>query len=32
MEAENALKIAEEFVKMIIKIVQKENPQLKFNF
>jgi len=32
MEAENALKIAEEFVKMIIEIVQKENPQLKFNF
>ena len=32
IEAENALKTAEEFVKIVLKLVQKENPQLKFNF
>ena len=31
-EAENALKTAEEFVKKVLKIVQEENPQLRFNF
>jgi len=32
IEAENALKTAEEFVKIVLKLVQKENPQLRFNF
>lgn len=32
IEAENALKTAEEFVKIVLKIVQKENPQLRFSF
>jgi hypothetical protein len=32
LEANNALKIAEEFVKKIIEIVKKENPQQNFNF
>ncbi|GAH45412.1 unnamed protein product [marine sediment metagenome] len=31
-EAENALMSAEEFVKIVLKLVQKENPQLRFNF
>ena len=32
IEAENALKTAEQFVKIVLKIVQKENPQLRFSF
>jgi hypothetical protein len=32
LEANNALKIAEEFVKKIIEIVKKENPQQNFIF
>ena len=32
IEAENALKTAEEFVKIVLKIVLKENPQLRFSF
>jgi len=32
IEAENALKTAEEFVKIVLKLIQKENPQLRFNF
>ena len=32
IEAENALKTAEAFVKIVLKIVQKENPQLRFSF
>ena len=32
IEAENALMSAEEFVKIVLKLVQKENPQLGFNF
>jgi len=32
IEAENALKTAEEFVKIVLKLVQKENPQLRFSF
>ncbi len=32
IEAENALETAEEFVKIVLKLVQKENPQLRFNF
>jgi len=28
-EAENALKTAKEFVKIVLKLVQKENPQLR---
>lgn len=32
LEAKNALKTAEEFVKKIIELVKKENPQQKFNF
>jgi hypothetical protein len=32
LEANNALKIAEEFVKKIIEIVKKENPQQNINF
>jgi len=32
IEAENALKTAENFVKTVLKLVQKENPQLRFNF
>jgi len=32
IEAKNALKTAEEFVKIVLKLVQKENPQLRFNF
>jgi len=32
LEAENALKTAEEFVKKIVELVRKENPQQKFNF
>jgi len=32
IEAENALKTAEEFVKIVLKIIQKENPQLRFSF
>lgn len=32
IEAENALKTAEEFVKIVLKIVQEENPQIGFNF
>ena len=31
-EAENALMSAEEFVKIVLKLVQKENPQLGLNF
>jgi len=31
-EAENALKTAKEFVKIVFKLVQKENPQLRFSF
>jgi len=31
-EAENALKTAEEFVKIALKLVQEENPQLRFSF
>jgi len=32
IEAENALKTAEEFVKIVLKLIQKENPQLRFSF
>ncbi len=32
MEAENALKTADEFVKKVIEIVKKENPQQRFKF
>ena len=32
LEAKSALKTAEEFVKKIVEIVKKENPQQKFNF
>jgi len=32
IEAKNALKTAEEFVKIVLKLVQKENPQLRFSF
>ncbi len=32
IEAENALKTAKEFVKIVLKIIQEENPQLRFNF
>lgn len=32
LEAKNALKTAEEFVKKIMELVKKENPQQKFNF
>jgi len=32
LEAESALKTAEEFVKKIIELVKKENPQQEFNF
>ena len=32
IEAENALKTAGEFVKIVLKLVQKENPQLRFSF
>lgn len=32
LEAKNALKTAEEFIKKIIELVKKENPQQKFNF
>ncbi|MCJ7814150.1 MAG: HEPN domain-containing protein [Candidatus Atribacteria bacterium] len=32
IEAENALKTAEEFVTIVLKLVQQENPQLKFSF
>ena len=32
LEARNALKIAEEFVKGIIEHVKKENPHQKFDF
>ncbi|MBU4362428.1 HEPN domain-containing protein [bacterium] len=32
IEAENALKTAEEFVTIVLKIVQKENPQLRLSF
>jgi len=31
IEAENALKTAKEFVTIVLKLVQKENPQLRFN-
>lgn len=31
LEAKNALKTAEEFIKKIIELVKKENPQQKFN-
>jgi len=32
IEAENALKTAEEFVKIAVELVQKENPQLRLGF
>jgi len=32
IEAENALKTEENFVKTVLKLVQKENPQPRFNF
>lgn len=32
LEAKNALKTAEEFIKKIIELVKEENPQQKFNF
>jgi len=32
IEAENALKTAEEFVTIVLKLVQKENPQLRLSF
>lgn len=32
LEAKNALKTAEKFIKKIIELVKKENPQQKFNF
>ena len=32
IEAENALKTAEEFVKIAMKLIQKENPQLRLSF
>lgn len=32
IEAENALKTAEEFVKIVLKLIQKENPQLRSSF
>ena len=32
IEAENALKTAENFVKIVFQLVQKENPQLRFGF
>ncbi|MBA7497492.1 hypothetical protein ES704_00220 [subsurface metagenome] len=32
IEAENALKTAEEFVKIVLQLVQKENPQQRFSF
>jgi len=32
IEAENALKTAEEFVKIVVELVQKENPQLRLGF
>ena len=32
IEAENALKIAKGFVKIVLELIQKENPQLRFNF
>jgi len=32
LEAENALKTADEFVKKVIEIVKKENPQPRFKF
>ena len=32
IEAENALKTAEEFVTIVLKLIQKENPQLRLGF
>jgi len=32
IEAENALKTAGGFVKTVVKLIQKENPQLRFSF
>ena len=32
IEAKNALMTAENFVKIVLKLVQKENPQLRFSF
>ena len=32
IEAENALMTAEGFVKIVLELIQKENPQLRFNF
>ena len=32
IEAENALKTAEEFVNIVMNLIQKENPQLRLSF